>query len=360
MSRKPPGAGRCAVVAAAGKVLAAAREALRSIDPDAAAMEWMGPPLVSAQSVIYVLGLRHEPPRYVVKVMAASGGALSAAAQFAALRTCHDWWQGEDRHAVPRPVALLPGGDGLVLEHVRGESAARILSRVLARPGAALAAAGAAGDFLGRLHRHGEAGVGQVRLADLVAEIRASEAADLAPIGLALPSAVHRSLDRAPAITISVRRVRLHGDFTPRNVLVTAPAQVAVIDPTLQVTGLAEDDPAAFLTLMSSAPVFAGGLVLPPLGAARRRLEATFLAGYGPDGLSPVVLPLRLIYEQMWRWAYRRRPGAARRAGALADLRARLIDAQMSALLEESAGLLDRALAAAAAGEGRRRRRAPA
>lgn len=338
---EPHAVGEQPADAGPGEVLAAARQALRGEEAASRALTVIGPTLVSAQADLYLLGFAGGAPRYVAKVARPGSGAPSSAVQYAALQTCHRWWGAEDRHGVAEPIALLPGAGGFLMRHVPGRSLSHILPRVLSQPATAVGASTAAGEFLRRFHRHGRAADAEVDLSQLVAEIRALQAADLASAGLALPGAVERTLDRAPAERLRARRVRLHGDFTPRNLILTPDRQVVMIDPILEADGLAEDDMASFLTMTSSAPLFAGGLLLPQVRRARERLERAFLTGYGPEEVSPVLLGLRLIHTQIRRWTYRRRrdlrPGERR----FAALRARLIDAQMSALLEQSAAALD-------------------
>lgn len=345
-----------------GEVLAAARLALREVEPRADQIGFSGPPLMSAQAVIYLLAPPGAAPLYVVKAPRDSCAAMAAKAQFEALRTCHAWWRAEARHSVARPVALLPGGRGFLMDYVAGAGLARVQAQVFLRPAAATAAARAAGDFLSRFHHHGRAAAAEVALPALVGEIRDCQASAFASAGLTLPAAVERALDRTPPVRLTARRARLHGDFTPRNLILTGGDQVAMIDPLLDGVGLVEDDMAAFLATMSSASVFASGLVLPACRRPRLRLERAFTEAYGPGDFSTVILGLRLIHEQMWRWIRRRRHGAGAGRGWRSGLRARLIDAQMAALIEESAASLERSIAAlgltprgtAAAGSGGR------
>ncbi|HVI30554.1 phosphotransferase [Phenylobacterium sp.] len=329
-------------------MLAAARLALARVESRPEEFGFRGPPLSSGQAMIYFLARPGASPRYVAKAPRDSCGALPASAQYEALRTCHAWWRTEDRHSVARPIALLPGGEGFVMAHVAGESLARVLPRGLLRPAAAAKAARAAGDFLRLFHQHGKADVAEVELSALVEEIRTAQASELASAGLALPAAVERALEAAAPVCIRARRARLHGDFTPRNLILTSGDQVAMLDPLLDRVGLVEDDIAAFLAMMSSAPVFASGLALAPCRRVRVRLESAFMAEYGSGNFSPVILGLRLINEQVWRWVYRRGRLAGAGRSRLLGLRAALIDAQMAALLHESAAGLARSLAALA------------
>lgn len=333
-------------ISAPDDLLAAARAALAPFHAEAGEFVFSRPPCVSAQAMIHFLGPADGQPFYVAKVQKPGCGALSAADQYRALHRCHAWWQAEDRHAVARPLALLADGDGFVMEYVPGDSLARVLPRALFRPAYGAAASMAAGDFLRRLHRRAGVADSEVGVLDLVAEIRASQAGEFQRAGLTLPERVERILDRTPDIKLVTRRVLLHGDYTPRNLILAADGQVAMIDPILQAEGLAEDDIASFLALMSSASAFAAGVVSPRCRRIRQRLERAFLSGYGLSNVCAITCGLRLLHELMWRWTYRRlrahRPWETR----LSALRAQMIDAQMRALLEEAAVSVEASLTA--------------
>lgn len=252
-------------------LLAAAREALRPLDAASAELCLTRPPLVSNKAVIYFLGRRAGRPLYVAK---APAGGKTAAAEYGALRQCHAWWRSEDRHRVAEPLALLPRGDGFLTAYVPGPGLAQVLSRPLWRRGRAIEAAGAAGDFLRRLHAHARVdGDHDIELSDLVAGVRAVEAGELRPAGLALPASVARVLDAAPRRRLRARRARLHGDYAPRNLVLCGPGEVAMLDPALKAEGVVEDDIATFLSMMSSASVFAAAPAAVLLDATDKHLE---------------------------------------------------------------------------------------
>lgn len=328
------------------ELLAATRMALAPFHARAGDLIFNRPPCVSAQATIHFLGLAKGPPLYVAKMRKPGCGAPSAARQYRALRRCHAGWAAEDRHSVAKPVALLANGDGFLMEYVSGDNLARVLPQALFQADRGIAASMAAGDFLRRLHRRDGVEEIEVGLRDLVAEIRASQAGEFQRAGLVLPAGVERTLDRMPDIKRVTRRVLLHGDYTPRNLIRTGEGQVAMIDPILETEGLAEDDVASFLTLMSSASPFAAGLVSPHCRRTRLRLERAFLTGYGASNISPVVCGLRLLHEQMWRWTYRRLRVHHPWEDRLSALRTHIIDAQMRAMLEETALALEASLAA--------------
>lgn len=324
-------------------LLAAAREALRPLDPLSHELDLTRPPLASNRAVIYFLGRGTGPPLYVAK--APTPGAKTARTEYCALRQCHAWWRIEDRHRVAEPLALLPREDAFLTAYVAGPGLAQVLSRPLWRPGRAIEAAAAAGDFLRRLHRHAGAGADRdVELAEFVDEVLAVEAGELRPAGLALPEGVMRRLDAAPQRRVPARRARLHGDFAPRNLVLCGPGEVGMFDPGLTEEGVVEDDIATFLSMVSSASVFAAAAAWPVAGQLRLDLEAAFLGGYGVDGISPSVLGLKLIKKLMRRWVYRRGRTLKPAERPLVRWRNAMIDAQMRALITESALLLSRDL----------------
>lgn len=317
-------------------MLAAARQALHPLDPASAELALLRAPLVSNKAVLYFLGRRSGRPLYVVKAPSCAAG-LTAAAEYSALRQCHAWWAAEDRHRVAQPLALLRAPDAYLMVHVPGPPLSHVLSQPVLQPRRALAATAAAGDFLRRFHRHARYGAMEVDVLELVGKIREVEASEMRAAGLALPARVARILDAAPRERLCGPCVRLHGDYAPRNLILWEDGEVAMIDPVLDAVGPAEEDLATFLSMLSSASIFAAGLALPPMRRLRLDLEGAFRTAYGVDVVSPVILRLTLIRKLMRRWAYRR----GRRLGSLerrlASLRERLIDAQMRALLEECA-----------------------
>ena len=325
----------------AADVLAAAREALRSLHPRPDRLVCSRPQLVSGRAVIHFFGEVGGPPLFVAKILKPDTG--SAADQYAVLKRCRDWWANENRHAVVEPLALMRDGDGFLMSYVPGDSLSWVLPRAALRPNVAIAAAMAAGDFLRRFHQRAGPKAVEVDLADLVADIRAVQT-ELQAARMSLPARVERVLHRTLDVRLPGRRVLLHGDFTPRNLILTQRGQITMIDPLLEQEGLIEDDIAMFLAVMSSASAFAAGLVSARRRRLRLQLERAFIDGYGSSGISPVICSLRLICEQMWRWRFRRlrelRPDEER----LLAVRAGVIDAQMRSLLEESAAALERAL----------------
>jgi aminoglycoside phosphotransferase (APT) family kinase protein len=320
------------------RLLEATRRALAGLERPHDDLELRPTPIESAQARIYLLA-RGGHDVYVAKVV---GGPDAAAAQYRALETCHGWWSGEDAHAVVRPRALLADCDALLLDYLPGRNLAEVIGSSGLGATGATAPTRAAGDFLRRFHRHATVGAAEIQLQDLVEEIMASQLSCLAPLGLTLPAAARRALDAVAPRRVTARRVLLHGDYAPRNLIVTGPRAVAMIDPVLQDLGPPENDVAAFLALVGSASVFASGVAVPAIRKGRLALESAFLDGYGREALSPAICSLRLIDELIWRWASRRARPLEGAAGLLSGLRAAIIDAQMAALIQEAAGALAR------------------
>lgn len=334
----------------AQQILRAVGRYLVETEPDAEDLILVRSPWISARSRIYQLATRGGEPRFVVKFPAPnqpsldSQPPLSAAAQFAALQRARALLEGEDAHAVARPVALLHEPDGLIVQYVPGATVSKVIKRCIWEPARAHRAAAAAGDALRRLHRRAQRPARDTSLSDLVDDILEVEASTLSPIGLQLPAEVRRPLDSVPALTLTTRRVLLHGDYVAPNLILTRADEVTMIDPVLASEGLPEDDVTRFLTVLSSAPVFVPGALLRPLGARRRDLERAFLEGYG-DADQPVILELRLIRQHVLRWRRRRELSRLAHYAGLMDARARVIDQHMRGLLLESSRRLSQALA---------------
>jgi aminoglycoside phosphotransferase (APT) family kinase protein len=336
------------------QVLTAVGRYLANAGADAEDLTLVGAPRISERSKIYrVARYSGLGPGYVVKIPSPgqphidTAAPLAAAAQFAALERACCLYADEDTHAVARPVAVLHELGALVTQYVPGVTVSKAMRRAVLEPAKAYKAAAAAGDALRRLHRHAQRPARETSLSELVEEVFAVERSVLRPIGLQLPPEVRRVLDSVPAQTVAARRVLLHGDYVGLNLILTQDDQVTLIDPVLASEGLPEDDVARFLTVLSSAPVFVPGAVLPPIRRLRQRLERTFLAQYG-DADQPVILELRLLHEHTLRW--RRRREHSRLAGRerLMGARGRVIDLHMRGLLRESSDRLSHALSTGA------------
>jgi aminoglycoside phosphotransferase (APT) family kinase protein len=136
--------------------------------------------------------------------------------------------------------------------------------------------------------------------------------------------------------------VLLHGDFVPSNLVVTAPDQVTMLDPTLVRTAPPEEDLARFLAVLSSDTAFVPGIALPPVRRLRRALERDFRAAYGLPAGGSVLLELSLVKQLVLRWLRRREHSRlSGRSRAMAVRRA-LVDRHMAALVAESGRRLAR------------------
>lgn len=303
---------------------------------------------ITARSRLYFLGDGHRGPELVAKIpltdAASEHPPLDAAAQYEALRRSHGWFQGDDRHAVAEPVACLADMGAFVMRHAAGPTVARTLAAAPRHPTAALRAARAAGDFLRRFHGHGAAGSAEIDLQDLVRELEQDATEILSPLRRSLPPAVAEAIRQTPRARLSARRVVRHGDYVGANLIVTGPTGVTMIDPAMSDVGLPEDDAARFLAHLAATTVFMPGAVWPPLARLRRRLEAAFLAGYGPLPNPPEVFHLRLLRQHVLRWARRTELVMARRHGLRRPLQRLVNDWHMQGLLHEAGGRLSHSL----------------
>lgn len=302
-----------------------------------------GEPIITARSVLYFLGAPGSGPSLVVKCplegdpWVDTDPVLTAESQYAALVQAFEWQRGEDRHAVSRPVALLPDREALVMEYVTGPTVARVVQRALIDRGAARSAVSAAGDFLRRFHSHGRAGEVELDLAGSVGEVRRILAGPGREAGLRLPPPLADELGRVRRGTVRASQVLLHGDFVPSNLVVTGRDRLTMLDPTLARTAPPEEDLARFLAVLSSDSVFLPGIAVPWVRRLRRTLEQDFRSAYGLAPGPCVLLELRLLKQLLLRWLRRREHSRlAGRSGAMAVRRA-LLDRHMSALVAESA-----------------------
>jgi aminoglycoside phosphotransferase (APT) family kinase protein len=304
-------------------------------------------PMRRSRSTLYFLGMDGNDPAYVVKVPSLGSTAIdatdavSSADQFRALTLAYRWLDEEDRHTAVRPVACLEELDAVVMEYVSGQPYRATLQRGVVAPEPARRAATAAGDALRRLHRHALEPQASVDLRSLADEVREAEAAALRPSGLRLPDQVQRVLDRVPARSVIQNRVLTHGDFAPTNLILIAPDEVAVLDPSLAEVGYPEDDLARFLAVVSSYSVFIPGSVLPVVRRRRRELEGAFRSGYGAAETATALMELRLLKQYALRWRRVRELSRLTRFRQLTRMRHRGVDLHLRTLVTECAGRLE-------------------
>ncbi len=333
------------------RVLAALASEPAGTGPEARSWVLTAEPVRTARSTLYTV---QDPSgrNCVVKVPARGDDAvdteppLEAAAQFAALHRAYAWHRDGGDAPVSRPVALLEDVGAVVMEHVPGPTVGRAVHRAPLHPAVAGRATEAAGRYLRRLHGHAEQPGGTVSLRDLVQEVVAAERDLLVPVGLRLPAAVHRALTRTPDVAVPVRRVLLHGDYVPNNLVLTDPDHVTMLDPLLRRVGLPEDDAARFLAIVSSDTAFVPGVLAHPVRWLRRHLEVRFRQAYGSTTAPSAVLELRLMQQHVLRWHRRHEFTTLTRYPVLMDARARLLDRHMQAVLRESGRRLTGALRA--------------
>jgi hypothetical protein len=184
-----------------------------------------------------------------------------------------------------------------------------------------------------------------VDLADLADEVRETEASVLHTVGLRLPEEVVRVVAGVPGRKVTRERVVQHGDFAPVNLILTAPDEVTIIDPSLVDVGLPEDDLGRFLAILSAYSVFVPGSVVPSVRRLRWGLEQAFRSGYGAAETDTAVMELRLLKQQALRWRRRRDFSRLSRSPQLMRARERVIDRHIGLLMTESArrlaGFLD-------------------
>lgn len=310
-----------------------------------------GEPIVTGRSTLHRYTDRASGRAVVVKVPVVVSGwvdtedVLPPAAQYEALERAYGWQAEEDRHAVVRPIGMLPEHDAFAMDWASGRTVLQAIHRSPLDPAGARAAIRGAGDFLQRFHRHGLAGETEVPLAGPAQEVLDLIQGPLRQAGLRPPRAVVESVRRARDRTAPQRQVLLHGDYVPSNLILKgdgAVDEVVMIDPLLAHTGPAVDDVARFLTVLSSPSVFLPGVVLAPVRRLRQGLEREFLTAYGLDEPS-ALLELRLLKQHLLRWLRRRENSRLRGLAPLMAARGRLIDLHMRALLRESAARLEKA-----------------
>jgi hypothetical protein len=319
-------------------------QALRSAGATAPDVAPSADVVVTGRSTLHRFVDRTTDEQYLVKCPIVVSGwvdthdVLPTEAQFEALELAYRWQAEEDRHAVVRPVALLPAHDAFAMEWAPGRTVLQTINRSLIAPRAASAAVRDAGDFLRRFHRHGRMEDQQVSLAGPVQEIRDLVAGPLRDAGLQLPQRVSAALDGLGGKTVVQPRALLHGDYVPSNLIVRG-REVVMIDPLLADVGPMVDDVARFLTVLSSNTAFLPGTVLRPVRRLRRSLETAFRSAYG-IGDGDALLELRLLHQHLLRWLRRRENSRLRGAAPLLAARNRLIDRHMRALILETGARL--------------------
>jgi aminoglycoside phosphotransferase (APT) family kinase protein len=286
--------------------------------------------IVRRRSSIYVVGVENAgsvASSWVVKRPSVEGGRLGirgpmdAAGQYAALQRLYDFLAtGDPRFTAPRPVALLPELEALVMEFVQGRSVWDLaVPSALLRPAALREGVRTAALALRHLHTNQPRGTEPVDLAEVEAEAEATSRGALQSIGVQVRDGWYR---RSGQRSVPGKLVLLHGDWAPENVLLDH-EKVYLLDPELTDYGWPEHDLARFLLMLWDRSIFVGFGALQGSRRLRHDLTSIFLTtyyGYG-EPVSPLLRPL-LLREVSQRWAVRHQ-GADR--GSAPALQARVL-----------------------------------
>ena len=270
---------------------------------------------------------------------------LGAHDEFVALQRLHAHFSSTDVPVrVPTPVAFLPELDAFAMEYVSGGTVKDLLRyRSAAQPAVLLDALAASGAFLRHLHALETLPVVQVDLkreADAVLEVAEEK---LHPLGLELPLSVRRTLTEFPRLAATSPQVWLHGDFGPSNILLATDGTTVGLDAALTGVGHREDDLVRYVALVAGVIRLAPEVVLPPVGAVRRRLESRLVDSYYQSAWPP-LFELKLLHQLARRWCRLRELTQQHERGALQSARQRVIGAQMRLLMVDSERRLARSV----------------
>jgi hypothetical protein len=293
------------------------------------------------RSSLYFLGLAgaRSECRWVVKQphstssQADLASPREAVVQYDALQRLHAHLaHSADAVGTPRPVAYLPELAAYVMEFVPGPTVTDLIThRAVARPGPLLEAVAGAARVLHAVHavEPGLPGLVDVAELDVQAATRGRQA--LAAQGLRVRE---RWFTPTPSARPTAgRKVLLHGDFAPENV-VLSPSGLCCLEPDLCERDWAEHDVVRFLVMLFDAPLFVVGGHLPPVRSLRRRAATTFLDAYYGSGVRPAALRPLMIASLALRWSTRRSDLLARDS-RLRAARIRLVRSHFTRLLDE-------------------------
>ena len=232
------------------------------------------------------------------------GSPLAAEQEFAALERLHAHFSASaSAYRVPRPVAMLPAVGAFAMEYVEGPNLKELLTYgSLARPAPLLGGIKAAGRFLRELHDIDDLPPTVVDLETEAQAVLAVAADKLHPLGLDLPDRVRRTLEAVRTQQVEARRVWLHGDFGPSNILLVPDGTVVGVDASLDTVGQPEDDLVRFVALVSGVIRLAPEVALPPFSRVRRELESRLLRSYYENDSWPPLFELRYLHQLARRW----------------------------------------------------------
>ncbi len=295
------------------------------------------------RSTIYFVGLKQgsaSSVSWVVKRPTPEAERLgirppmTAAEQYAALGRLYSFLSdGRTPFAAPRPVALLPELDALVMEFVAGHSLWDLaVPSALYRPQPLREGVRRAALALRHLHTIEPADSEVVNAGDV--EEAASQ------VSIEALRTVHRRVEDTwfpPGRNqeLQAKVVLLHGDWAPENVLLDR-EQAFILDPELTDRGWPEHDLARFLLMLWDRPLFVASANISWPKTLRHQLTRIFLtAYYDGEHVSPLLRPL-LRREVSQRWAVRHQE-AQRGGSAAARARSMLLAHYFGALLRELA-----------------------
>ena len=262
------------------------------------------------RSSIYFLGTAGQPatPRWVVKrpnpdrTQLDLSSPMTVDAQWQAVRLLHARLRDTGAPvSTPRPIAYVPDVDAFVMEFASGPTLFDLLkvSLVLQRE-SLLESYGRGGKALRALHAVDAGPEETFEMVEFTGPLEDEARATLAEAGLA---AQDHWFAHALGPGIG-RRVLLHGDWAPENVLLEN-GTVQLLDPELVTRSWPEHDVARFIVMMSDARLFVMALDLPPFPAVRRQAVAAFLTGYYGDQPVPSTLRPLVVRGLATRWAKR-------------------------------------------------------
>ena len=294
------------------------------------------------RSSLYFVGLAGSRPacRWVVKQpnsdieQADLPSPLSALGQFQALQRLHGHLAQQSGVGTPRPVAYLPELEAYVMEYVPGPTVtALITAGAVLRPEALLHGVSSSAEVLHAVHSLEPAVTDRIDLADLGGRAAARGRQLLEEVGLPTRDRWFAPSATASAYATIGRKVVLHGDFAPENV-VRSPSGFFCLEPDLAERDWPEYDVVRYLLMLFDAPLFVAGADLPPVQKLRRRAGATFLDAYYGAGAWPDVLQPLMVLSLAARWSMRH-TDLARREPRLRGSRERLLRRHFGRLLDE-------------------------
>jgi len=263
---------------------------------------------------------------------------LSAQEEFMSLQRLDAHFKRMDgAFRVPAPVAVLPEIDAFAMEYVSGPTVKNLLNYgSVARPRTLLVGLTAAGTFLRQMHALEALSPGEVDLRAEADSVLVVAEEKLRPLGLSLPDRLRSTLLQFPTLRVTSPRVRLHGDFGPANILLTADGSTVGLDASLSSIGYPEEDLVRFVVLVSGVIRLAPETVAPPVARVRRRLENQLLHAYYQAPVRPLLFELRYLHQLARRWVRLRELSQQGKRRGLLRARLGVIGMQMRLLMADT------------------------